>query len=357
MLTALVLSLRYRVQVTGLEKVRGLKKTIILPNHPAYVDPIIVFRTLWPALRPRPMLLEGLFKNPLLFWVPKVLDAVAIPNLTGHSVAARQQAQNAIQGVIDGLRAGNNHILWPAGHVWHVGHESLGAARSLAEILAAVPDANVVVVRTRGLWGSMFSFAQTGAAPKLTRTLLKGAGLLLANLLLFAPRRHVQITIEKLDRTSLPPTTREHLNPHFEAWYNALGPESPTFVPYHFLFGRRAFTFPPSQEEAPVDLGTVKPEVRQQIAQFIAEHLKRDPQPSDEDPDATLESLGLDSLDRMELSLEVERHFGFSSATVPVTIGDLWALASGPVQGTRGGPRPPPPPHRNGSSSPPANRP
>ena len=118
-LTAVVLSLRYRVKVTGLEQLRGLKKTIILPNHPAYADPIIVFRTLWPVLRPRPMLFEGLFKNPLLFWVPKVLDAVAIPDLSGHSVAARQQAESAIQEVIAGLKAGSNHILWPAGHVWH----------------------------------------------------------------------------------------------------------------------------------------------------------------------------------------------------------------------------------------------
>jgi long-chain-fatty-acid--[acyl-carrier-protein] ligase len=339
-LAAVVLSLRYRVKVTGLEKLRGLKKTIILPNHPAYVDPILVFRTVWPALRPRPMLFEGMFKNPLLFWVPRVLDAVAIPDLSEHSVAAREQAQLAIQGVIEGLRQGSNHILWPAGHVWHEGREKLGAARSLAEVLAAVPEANVVVVRTRGLWGSSFSFAQTGSAPKLPRALLRGAGILLANLLVLAPRRRVEITVEKLERAALPGNTREQLNAYFEAWYNAPGPETPKFVPYHFALGRREFVFPRLAAQAEVDWRVIKPEVRKQVAQFIAERLKRDPLPSDERPETNLEVLGLDSLDRMELSLDVERRFGFTGAVVPVTIGDLWALAGGQ---TKAAPPAPPP--------------
>jgi acyl-CoA synthetase (AMP-forming)/AMP-acid ligase II/1-acyl-sn-glycerol-3-phosphate acyltransferase/acyl carrier protein len=340
-MAAVVLSLRYRVKVTGLEKVRGLTKTIILPNHPAYVDPLLVYRTVWPVLRPRPMLFEGLFKNPVLFWVPRVLDAVAIPDLSEHSVAARQQAERAIQSVIEGLQAGNNHILWPAGHVWHEGREKLGAARSLAEVLAAVPEANVVVVRTRGLWGSSFSYARTGKAPKLVGALLKGAGILLANLLVLAPRRQVEIAVEKLERGALPANTREQLNPFFEAWYNAPGgAESPTFVPYHFALGRREYAFPRMEGGAEIDLSTIKPDVRRQVAQFIAERLKRDPMPSDEQPDTNLEVLGLDSLDRMELSLDVERRFGFTGSVVPVTIGDLWVLAGGQLKAAP--PAPPP---------------
>ena len=55
-----LLALRYRVRVRGLEKLRGLKgPTLVLPNHPAYVDPMIVFSRLWPALRVRPMVYEG----------------------------------------------------------------------------------------------------------------------------------------------------------------------------------------------------------------------------------------------------------------------------------------------------------
>jgi long-chain-fatty-acid--[acyl-carrier-protein] ligase len=54
-----ILALRYRVHVDGLDKVRGLKgPVLILPNHPAYVDSAIVLASLWPALKPRPLVFE-----------------------------------------------------------------------------------------------------------------------------------------------------------------------------------------------------------------------------------------------------------------------------------------------------------
>src|SRR5262249_29709457 len=144
--------------------------------------------------------------------------------------------------VIDGLRNGENHILWPAGHIQHDGKERLGGARALADILQAVPEATVVRVRTRRLWGSMFSYAQTAEHPSLIGRYAAGLGWLLANLLVFMPRRPVDVTIERVDHDQLPELRRETLNPWLEAWYNENGgPETPTYVPYHFVFGRRTF--------------------------------------------------------------------------------------------------------------------
>ena len=37
----------------------------------------------------------------------------------------------------------------------------------------------------------------------------------------------------------------------------------------------------------------------------------------------------MDSLDAMDVTLQVEQRFGFSGETVPTTIGELWALAEG----------------------------
>ncbi len=53
LLTKFLFSVRYRVHVDGLENIKGLKKTLILPNHPAYIDPPLVLCSLWPALKPR----------------------------------------------------------------------------------------------------------------------------------------------------------------------------------------------------------------------------------------------------------------------------------------------------------------
>ena len=45
--------------------------------------------------------------------------------------------------------------------------------------------------------------------------------------------------------------------------------------------------------------------------------------------DVTLDQLGLDSLGRMEITLDVERQFGHSSDDVPENVCQLWGLAQG----------------------------
>jgi long-chain-fatty-acid--[acyl-carrier-protein] ligase len=300
-----------------------------------------VLGAVWPPLKPRPMVYEGNFNNFFLRLLMKVLNAVRVPDLEQASTKARSRAQKAVEVVIAGLKNGENHILWPSGHIQHDGRERLGGARALADILQAVPEANVVLVRTRGLWGSMFGYAQTGEHPSLVGRYAAGLGWLLANLLVFMPRRAVDITIERIDRSRLPELRRETLNPWLEAWYNENdGPEAPTYVPYHFAFGRRTFEFPEVAGLEEVDVSRVKPEVREAVAHMIADKLGRPLTDDELKPDTTFDQLGLDSLDRMDLNLRVERQYGFTGDQVPATLGQLWALASGSAP--KGPPRPAP---------------
>src|SRR5262245_397900 len=161
-----VLSMRYRVRVHGLDRVRGLPRPLLFtPNHPGYVEPMIVLMTFWPEFKLRPLLFEGMFNNPVFRVILRILNAHRVPELEQASTEARQQTEQAIAGVIDSLKAGENNVVWPSGHVFRDGTERIGAARSLAEILRAMPEAQVVLVRTRGVWGSSFSYAYTGEAP------------------------------------------------------------------------------------------------------------------------------------------------------------------------------------------------
>jgi long-chain-fatty-acid--[acyl-carrier-protein] ligase len=336
-----VLSLRYRVRVHGLKQLGQIKgPVLVLPNHPGYIDPPLVLTALWPALHPRPMLYEGNFQNPIGGPLMKVLRAVQVPDLEIASTQARQRAEQAVAEVIAGLRQGDNFLLWPAGHVEHDGAERLGAARATADILRDVSKAEVVLVRTRGVWGSRFSFAYTGKRPRMGRELRRGLGLLLANLLLFMPRRRVDITVERVGRDRLPEPRREVLNPWLEAWYNQGGPEAPAFVPYHFLFGPRTREFPKARGLAEADLSAVKPETKDAVTELLTEKLRRPLTPAEQGPETTLDQLGLDSLERMELGLAIEQRFGYSGDQVPATLGELWALAQGLIE--REPPKPPP---------------
>jgi long-chain-fatty-acid--[acyl-carrier-protein] ligase len=338
----LILSLRYRVRVHGLEKVRGLQhKTLILPNHPGMIDPPIVLTALWPALHPRPLVYEGNFRNPVLRPLMSLLDAVRVPDLERPNVEAHAQTQQAIRDVIDSLQRGQNVILWPSGMIQRDGVERLGPAQALTDILRAVPDVNLVLVRTRGVWGSRFTYAPTGAHPDLLGGLWAGIGWLLASGLFFMPRRRMDLTVEVLDRSKLPELTRQKVNPFFEAWYNQGGPETPTFVPYHHLFGPRTFTFPARVARAELDLSKVTPATRTAVAQILEEKLHRPLSEEELQPGASLDQLGLSSLDRMDLALTVEQRFGFSGDHAPLTIGEVWALAQGLVE--RAPIKPPPP--------------
>jgi long-chain-fatty-acid--[acyl-carrier-protein] ligase len=341
LLSRLVLPLRYRVHVHGAESLQRLKgPTLILPNHPAYADPLLVLMALWPALRPCPVLFEGFFRNRFLSPLANLLGAVRVPDLEQASVEARERTQQALAEVVEGLRRGENFVLWPAGHIQRAGVERMGGARAAADILKAVPEARVLRVRTRGLWGSMFSYAYTGKQPPLFRRLGQAAGLLLANLIVFMPRRRVEMTVEPVERDRLPEPRRETLNPWLESWFNADGPEAPTFVPYHFLFGPRTYEFPKIEGLAEANLNQVKPDTKAAVAHILTEKLGRPLSPEEQQPATTFDQLGLDSLDRMEVTLAVEQQFGFSGDQVPSTVGQLWALAEGLVE--RAPPKPAP---------------
>jgi long-chain-fatty-acid--[acyl-carrier-protein] ligase len=336
------LSRRYRVRVHGLDAVRGLRGPIlVLPNHPAYIDPPLVLTALYPVLRPRPLLYENNFQNPLLAPFMGLLDALRVPDLEQTSDEARQRTAAAIEGVKQALRNGQNVILWPSGRVERAGVERLGAARTLSDVLRDVPEAQVVLVRTRGLWGSRFGYGWNGRRPPFLKRLFQGLGYVLANLVFFAPRRAVDITLEHVERSRLPGVERDVLNPWLENWYNVGSPEPPTYVPAHFFFGPRTRNFPTPDEPEPIDLARLTPETRQAVNEMLAEKLNRPLKPEELKPETPLEHLGMDSLERNEFTLSVERRFGFTGDQVPASLAQLYALAGGFLP--RQPPKPAPP--------------
>ena len=68
---------------------------------------------------------------------------------------------------------------------------------------------------------------------------------------------------------------------------------------------------------------------------MIEEHLGRPLDDEEKQPDTPLDQIGLDSLDRMDIALEIEDRFGFRSDRVADTLGELWALAEGQLTGRR----------------------
>ena len=331
----LLSKLRYRTRVVGGEKLRDLRgPTLVMPNHPGYIDPPLVLGHLRLAGGIRPTAFSGNYRNPVLYPMMRLTDTLEVPDLSEHSRDARQRTLSMIDTVVAGLERGESFLLYPSGRAQRRGVEQIGAARAASEILERCPEANIVLVRTRGIFGSSFSYARTGGPPNVARCALRGIGWTLASLLFFAPRRKVTITVEVIDRADLPGLDRQQINRFLEDWYNREGPEEPLFVPYHHLFGPREFRFPDLAATAEVDLSAIRPATIEAVNGLIEEHLGRPLGDEERQPETPLDQIGLDSLERMDIALEIEDRFGFRSDRVADTLGELWALAEGQLTGS-----------------------
>ena len=330
------LRLRYRVTVEGAEGLSSLQgPTLILPNHPAYVDPPLVLSHLRLGRSLRPLVFSGIYRLLPLRPLMAMVDAFEVPDLSAQSRDAQAKTLGMIEAVVARIGRGDSFLIYPSGRLQRGNAEVVGSARAVHELLSRCPDLNVVLVRTCGLWGSSFGCAATGAPPSLVPTILGNLGWALAALLVFLPRRKVTIHVEVLPRGTLPKKSREETNAFLEGWYNVDGPQQPAFVRFSHLFGPSTGHYAAGAALPAIDPASIDPKTIRLVNELVQGHLGRELDPGELTFDTTLEGIGMDSLDRMDATLKVEQQFGFHNAAVVNTLGELWALADGKLAGDR----------------------
>ena len=333
-ISGILLRLRYRVTVEGAEGLSALKgPTLVLPNHPAYIDPPLVLSHLRLGKALRPLVFSGIYRLLPLRPLMAMVDAFEVPDLSAQSRDAQAKTLEMIDAVVARIGRGDSFLIYPSGRLQRGNAEVVGSARAVHELLWRCPDLNVVLVRTRGLWGSSFGCAATGAPPSLVPTMLRNLGWALAALVVFLPRRKVTIHVEVLPKRTLPKASREQTNAFLEGWYNVDGPQQPAFVRYSHFFGPTAGHYAAGVSLPSIDPATIDPKTIRLVNDLVQGHLGRELDPHELAFDTTLEALGMDSLDRMDATLKVEQQFGFHNASVLNTLGELWALADGKLSG------------------------
>jgi acyl-CoA synthetase (AMP-forming)/AMP-acid ligase II/1-acyl-sn-glycerol-3-phosphate acyltransferase/acyl carrier protein len=326
----LLLSLRYRVSVTGLDAIRarGTSGILILPNHPALIDPPIVLSRLMPAFYPRTLADAEQINRPIVRSLARLFRSYALPDPVSGGPSARHTIEAVLDQCKADLKNGDSIMLYPSGHIYRSRLEQLGGNSAVENILRDVPSARVVLVRTRGLWGSSFSRA-SGRAPKLGPILLHSIGVLLRNGMFFTPRRRV--TLELYEPTDLPrQADRSTLNRALENWYNQEAPPN-TWVPYSFFEKGSSHPVPePPADRVQGDLSEVPDSIRTLVFRHLSELTGR----QSFKPELNLASdLGLDSLARVDLGLWLEKEFGFPPTADDAlqTVGDLLLAACGQI--------------------------
>ena len=134
------LRMRYKLVMDGFDEVMRAERLLIMPNHPAYIDPILLFEEIYARGRKvSPMTDEQFFANPVFRQVLGMSDAVMVPDLMKHrSEAAVRQAASLVQISVNALEEGRSLVFYPSGHVTLDGRETLGARRLAYETVCAI---------------------------------------------------------------------------------------------------------------------------------------------------------------------------------------------------------------------------
>ena len=150
----------YEVRVEGEELLRDNSVHLVLPNHTAYMDPLILFSELW-WLPICPMVDELFMRHWLYGRVLRLGDAIEVPDLNKSAMSREEGVAAASQLsriAINSLAAGKQICFYPSGHVKTIDKEVIGNRRMAYEVCRELPaGVRVILCRMRGLETSRWS--------------------------------------------------------------------------------------------------------------------------------------------------------------------------------------------------------
>ena len=98
---------RYRVRVVGEDKLREIcGPTLVMPNHPAYIDPPLVMAHLRLRGGLRPVVVEEMYRLPVVHALMRLANALEVPSLREQSRGAQMPFRRAGETEPEGLGRG-----------------------------------------------------------------------------------------------------------------------------------------------------------------------------------------------------------------------------------------------------------
>lgn len=336
---------RYRVTVKGLENLneKTLQKPggiLFLPNHPTvFVDPTLIALAILKKFPIRPIIVEYMYYMPIVHFLMKLMKAIPIPNfVTSSNSLKKRKADKVVETLTQDLRNGDHFLIYPAGRVKFQACEVVNGS-AVPKIIQSVPEANIVLVRIIGLWGSSFSRALTGQPVPMFKTIFHGFKKTLKNFLFFTPRREVTIEFSLAGSDFPIRGSRVEINRYLEKWYNrpdGLIPtqeEEPGDSLYLVSYSMWGPDFPTIKaveyKEGAIDISKISEEIQKKVKAKLSEMTQS---PIDQIlPDMQLGAdLGLDSLDNADLIAFLDEDYDVTGVPTGelTTVGKLMALAA-----------------------------
>lgn len=247
--------------------------------------------------------------------------------------------------VKDELSKGSCFIIYPAGQLKDTAREIIGGSSLTHYLISNVPNANVVLVRVKGLWGSSFSRAYTGKTPPILPVMWEGIKHCFKNLLFFTPRREVIVEFYPAPDDFPYKASRLEMNRWLERWYNQpdglteqVGPEpGDSFVQVSYSMWGEVYPKIPEPKDLPkkeeVANELIPQDVQDEICRKIAEITDRKPENIKPDMQLSVD-LGMDSLDMADLISHLQFKYDVGIIPVPelTTVNRVMGIAAGLIQ-------------------------
>lgn len=338
--------LRYKIKVKGIKALNQPKPTdpnggwLILASHPSHIDGTMLVCELVKQGIYVHVWTSEIVKNLAYFrwcrgqrsifnfvWVPAVEDR--------KSNEHAQSIHKLLVRTVDGLKAGENFIIFPTAHAKYFPKNLMKGKSAVTSILKMYPNVNIVFVRIKGLWGSRFSRAYKTEQPAslgdhLAAVFKKFIRSVIKNGIFFMPKRHVELEFVPVPKGFPRNASRLEQNKYIEHILNyGWGIEGePVYRVPEYFWKNEYVEHECEERRFNFNLDEVPDDIREDILKFLYE--KSSLAPHQMDFEMTLgRDLGLDSLDLHDLLNVLENKYGVKKV-VPndlTTVGHVIALA------------------------------
>ena len=321
--------LRYKVTIRGLDRLEGNQGYLFLPNHPCHFDPIIMTSHLWDRFTPRPMAIDYCFWTPVMSKILRYIKGFPVPNFhEGFSQIKLRRMERILEEVGTALENGANIVIYPAGNLMRSNKEMIGGASGVHTLIQRHRNIKVVLVRIRGLWGSIGGTAYSaGISPKPIPLMKRCAKILLKNLIFFAPRRKVDIEFVPAPENFPWDAEKMDFNRWLDNWYHAPGYEELNRVSLCRWWPE--YPEPVEKVQEKVDLSQVSEEIKLAVIEQLS--LMTNTKAVEINPGQHLSNeLGLDSLDISNLMIWMEERFQVQDISLPelVSVGSVMEVCA-----------------------------
>lgn len=339
-----VLSLRYTVELQWYEHLQHDWPLLVLPNHVALVDPRILLSFLWKYTFLSPVASEKYYNKPVLNQIMRIFGTVPIGDMTAW--ASSEDVQKVFEKVVDAMKSWKSILIYPSGQIYRQWYESIKWKQSVYQIVQHMPqNTKVIGVKTRWLWGSIWSMAWDNGNTSFWKIYLKCIWYVIANGIFFVPKRRVSIYIEDISfqvqkekKQSL-----DNFNLFLEWFLNTEKGkkyEEPTrYLKHYFYYDNVGNKIPPEcisgseadlKKSQSIDTRNIDDSVKKEIQEKIA-RIKEISQETIQEDSSLILDLYFDSLDVAEVKSYIQSHFSWAS-NPPITdlksVSDLYAMAA-----------------------------